>query len=220
MLRRSPLLLGIAPRLPAGDRAAGRPRRGYATPSRESRSSTRTTCRRVVTIGGQRFHVDRTIGEVSKNVEPRRGSPRDEAERQLAAGQVVAVVTVPPGFLATLEEMVEARSSSSSLARHHLRPGRAAGAGARLLASTGSSRARTSPRPAVRDLILQRRRRHLPRPPFNVLGLERRRARARQMPQTAAGRHARGLRPRRAARPRATPATRCARPRTPIGSTT
>jgi ABC-2 type transport system permease protein len=55
-----------------------------------------------VEIAGQTFHVDRTIEAVSKTVRLERMS-RDEAERKLASGQVVGVVTVPPGFIATLK---------------------------------------------------------------------------------------------------------------------
>jgi ABC-2 type transport system permease protein len=59
-----------------------------------------------VTLGGKSFHVDRTIGEVSKNVKLVRLSS-DEAQRQLHEGRVVAVVTVPPGFVSTLRGMVK-----------------------------------------------------------------------------------------------------------------
>jgi ABC-2 type transport system permease protein len=58
-----------------------------------------------VVIGGKRFHVDRTIDEVSKNVKLVRLTP-DAAQQQLRQGKVVAVVTVPAGFIATLEGMV------------------------------------------------------------------------------------------------------------------
>jgi ABC-2 type transport system permease protein len=59
-----------------------------------------------VVIGGKRFHVDRTIDEVSKNVNLVRLTP-EEADRQLEDGKVVAAVTVPPGFVATLKGMVQ-----------------------------------------------------------------------------------------------------------------
>jgi len=59
-----------------------------------------------VTIAGKRFHVDRTIDEISKNVDLVRLSP-DEADRQLEDGKVVAAVTVPPGFVATLKGMIQ-----------------------------------------------------------------------------------------------------------------
>ena len=58
-----------------------------------------------VVIVGKRFHVDHTIKEVSRNVKLVRLSA-DDAQRQLRTGQVVAVVTVPPGFISTLEGMV------------------------------------------------------------------------------------------------------------------
>lgn len=57
-------------------------------------------------LGGHVFHVDRTIDEVSKNVKLVR-LDADEAGRQLRDGRVVAVVTVPPGFVSTLRGMVE-----------------------------------------------------------------------------------------------------------------
>jgi ABC-type Na+ efflux pump permease subunit len=59
----------------------------------------------VVAIAGHRFDVQRTIDEVSRNVKLVRLSPQ-EAKRQFRSGKVVAVVTVPEGFLATLKSMV------------------------------------------------------------------------------------------------------------------
>jgi hypothetical protein len=59
-----------------------------------------------VIVGGKRFHVDRTIQEVSQNVKLVRLSA-GAAERQLSTGGVVAVVTVPPGFIASLKGMVK-----------------------------------------------------------------------------------------------------------------
>jgi ABC-2 type transport system permease protein len=66
----------------------------------------------VVEIGGRRFHVERTIERVSKNVTLVR-LDRDEAERQLRSGKVVAVVRVPAGFIAELKAM--ARSPALEL---------------------------------------------------------------------------------------------------------
>ena len=57
------------------------------------------------TLAGHTYHVDRTIDRVSKDVKLVRLSS-DEASRQLANGKVVAAITVPPGFLATLRGMV------------------------------------------------------------------------------------------------------------------
>ena len=56
-------------------------------------------------LGGKRFDVGHTIDEASKKVKLVRLSP-DEAKRQLDDGRVVAVVTVPPGFVSTLRGMV------------------------------------------------------------------------------------------------------------------
>ena len=58
----------------------------------------------VVEIGGRNFHVERTIERVSENVTLVR-LDRAEAERQLGNGKVVAVVRVPPGFVAQLKLM-------------------------------------------------------------------------------------------------------------------
>jgi ABC-2 type transport system permease protein len=58
----------------------------------------------VVEVGGRRFHIERTIERVSDNVTLVR-LDRDDAERELRNGKVVAVVRVPPGFLAQLKAM-------------------------------------------------------------------------------------------------------------------
>ncbi len=105
VLRRSPLLLVILLAYPVAIAAllilvasygSSKPR--VALVDEDNLPST-------VVIGGHRFHVDRTIDEVSKNVDLVRLSPED-ADRQLQDGKVVAAVTVPPGFVATLRGMV------------------------------------------------------------------------------------------------------------------
>jgi ABC-2 type transport system permease protein len=58
-----------------------------------------------IVVGRHRFDVAATIAEVSRNVRLVHLSPA-EASRRLADGNVVAVVTVPPGFVATLQQMV------------------------------------------------------------------------------------------------------------------
>jgi hypothetical protein len=58
-----------------------------------------------IVVAGKRFHVDRTIDEVSRNVDLVRLSP-EEADRQLADGRLVAVIEVPQGFLTTLKGLV------------------------------------------------------------------------------------------------------------------
>lgn len=59
-----------------------------------------------VEIGGRTFHIQRTIDRVSDDVTLVE-LDREEAERQLRNGKVVAVVRVPAGFLAQLQAMRE-----------------------------------------------------------------------------------------------------------------
>ena len=105
VLRRSPLLLGILIAYPialavliglVASYGSSKPR--VALVDEDNLPAT-------VVLGGHRFDVERTIGEVSKNVTLVRLSP-DEASRQLRDGRVVGVVTVPPGFVSTLRGMV------------------------------------------------------------------------------------------------------------------
>jgi hypothetical protein len=57
-----------------------------------------------VEIGGRTFHVERTIRRVSDDV-VLVALDREEAERQLRNGKVVAIVRVPAGFIAQLKAM-------------------------------------------------------------------------------------------------------------------
>jgi ABC-type Na+ efflux pump permease subunit len=59
-----------------------------------------------VEIGGQAFDIDRTIRRVSNDVTLVH-LDEEEARRQLETGKVVAVLTVPPGFISQLKGMVE-----------------------------------------------------------------------------------------------------------------
>jgi hypothetical protein len=105
VLRRSPLLLGLLlayPLLIAGlvglvaGYAAAKPRVAFVD---------RDGLPQELELGGHTFHVDRTIARVSREVKLVR-LDADEAERQLETGRVVAVVTVPPGFVSELRGMV------------------------------------------------------------------------------------------------------------------
>ena len=58
-----------------------------------------------VEIGGRSFDIERTLRRVSKDVTLVRLDEED-ARRQLETGKVVAVVTVPPGFISQLKGMV------------------------------------------------------------------------------------------------------------------
>jgi hypothetical protein len=105
VLRRSPVLLGVLIAYPlvialliglTAAYANAKPRVAFVDldgiPSR-------------VTVGGKSFDIDRLIHDVGKNVEIVR-MPEGNAARQLAAGRVSAVVTVPPGFIADLKGLV------------------------------------------------------------------------------------------------------------------
>jgi hypothetical protein len=75
---------------------------------------------RTVHVGGRSFDVERTIRRVSTDVTLVRLSA-DDADRQLRLGRVVAVVTVPPGFVADLEGMtrsprLELRTTTGGIA--------------------------------------------------------------------------------------------------------
>ena len=105
VLRRSPLLLGILIAYPlaialliglVASYGSSKPRVAFV--DEDNLPAT-------VVLGGKRFDVGHTIDEASKKVKLVRLSP-DEAKRQLDDGRVVAVVTVPPGFVSTLRGMV------------------------------------------------------------------------------------------------------------------
>jgi ABC-type Na+ efflux pump permease subunit len=59
-----------------------------------------------VEVGGTSFDIDRMIRRVSKDVTLVR-LDEEEARRHLDTGKVVAVVTVPPGFISQLKGMLE-----------------------------------------------------------------------------------------------------------------
>jgi len=105
VLRRSPLLLGILIAYPlaialliglVASYGSSKPRVAFV--DEDNLPAT-------VVLGGKRFDVGHTIDEASKKVKLVRLSP-EEAKRQLDDGRVVAVVTVPPGFISTLRGMV------------------------------------------------------------------------------------------------------------------
>jgi ABC-2 type transport system permease protein len=105
VLRRSPLLLGILIAYPlaialliglVASYGSSKPRVAFV--DEDNLPAT-------VVLGGKRFDVGHTIDEASKKVKLVRLSP-GEAKRQLDDGRVVAVVTVPPGFISTLRGMV------------------------------------------------------------------------------------------------------------------
>jgi ABC-type Na+ efflux pump permease subunit len=105
ILRRSPLLLGILLAYPLLIALLVGLVAGYANAKPRVALVDEDGLPRIVTVGGHRFNVDKTINRVSKDVDLVR-LKHDEAQRELSSGKVVAVLTVPPGFVATLQGMV------------------------------------------------------------------------------------------------------------------
>jgi ABC-type Na+ efflux pump permease subunit len=105
ILRRSPLLLGLLLAYPLLIALLVGLVAGYANAKPRVALVDEDGLPRLVTVGGHSFNVDKTIKRVSKDVELVRLG-RDEAQRELRSGKVVAVLTVPPGFIATLKGMV------------------------------------------------------------------------------------------------------------------
>jgi len=106
VLRRSPLLLGILIVYPLAIALLVGLVASYASSKPRVALVDEDNLPASVVVGGKRFHVDRTIRQASQNVKLVRLSPED-ADRQLRTGKVVAVVTVPPGFIASLKGMVQ-----------------------------------------------------------------------------------------------------------------
>jgi hypothetical protein len=117
VLRRSPLLLGILLAYPVAIAVLVGLVASYSTAKAKVALVDEDNLPSTVVIGGKRFHVDRTIDQVSKNVDLVRVSTRERAERQLRNGKVVAVVIVPPGFIARLEGMVQSPKLIVELSR-------------------------------------------------------------------------------------------------------
>lgn len=116
VLRRTPLLLGVLVTYPlviaalvglVAVYASSKPR--VALVDQEGLPSR-------VEIGGQSFDVERMIRRVSDDVSLVR-LDEDAAREQLSTGKVVAVVTVPPGFISDLRAMVRSPKLELQTAR-------------------------------------------------------------------------------------------------------
>jgi ABC-2 family transporter protein len=116
VLRRSPLLLGILLAYPAAIAVLVGLVASYASAKPRVALVDEDGLPPTVVLAGKRFHVDRTIDRVSKNVKLVRLSP-EAAARQLRTGKVVAVVTVPAGFIASLKGMVQSPQLHVQLSR-------------------------------------------------------------------------------------------------------
>jgi ABC-2 type transport system permease protein len=121
VLRRSPLLLGVLLAYPlliaalvvlVAQYANAKPR--VALVDEDGLPAT-------VEIGGQTFHPDSTIDRVAKEVDLVR-LDADDARRQLDTGRVVAVVTIPPGFVSELRAMIRSPTLRLETTRGGLAP--------------------------------------------------------------------------------------------------
>jgi hypothetical protein len=116
ILRRSPLLLGMLLAYPLLIALLVGLVAGYANAKPRVALVDEDGLPRIVTVGGHRFNVDETIKRVSKDVDLVR-LKHDEAQRELSSGKVVAVLTVPPGFVETLQGMVSSPKLEVQTAR-------------------------------------------------------------------------------------------------------
>ena len=105
VLRRSPLLLGVLVAYPIVIALLVGLVAGYANAKPRVAFVDEDGLPAVIAVGGHKFHVQSTIDRVSRNVRLVRLSPK-EANRELRTGKVVATITVPPGFVADLKQMV------------------------------------------------------------------------------------------------------------------
>jgi ABC-2 type transport system permease protein len=109
VLRRSPLLLSALLAYPIVIALLVGLVAGYASSKPRVAWVDEDNVPSVVQVAGHRFRVQTIVDQVSHNVTLVRMSA-DEAARELASGKVVATITVPPGFVGTLE--TAARSPS------------------------------------------------------------------------------------------------------------
>jgi ABC-2 type transport system permease protein len=185
VLRRSPLLLTILLAYPVAIAALLILVASYGSSKPRVALVDEDNLPATVEIGGHRFHVDRTIDEVSKNVDLVRLSPED-AQRQLRDGKVVAAVTVPPGFVATLKAMVRSPKLEVELSRGTI-SSRVNQQVQALVYSLNRQlqRAYIGSNLKYVDLILKGGNGEILGRQFNVLGLERSQKLLERMPQTA-----------------------------------
>ena len=103
-LLRTPVLLGVLLAYPLVVAALLGLVAGYASSKPRVAFVDRDDLPAQIVVGNKTFDVRSTIDTVAHNVTLVR-LDEDEAQRELEDGKVVAVVTVPPGFVATLRQM-------------------------------------------------------------------------------------------------------------------
>ncbi len=106
ILRRSPILLGMLISYPLVIAVLVGLVAGYANSKPRVALVDQDGLPRTVTLAGETFNVQKTIDRVSENVNLVR-LPRAEAQRELRNGKLVAVLTVPRGFMADLRGMLK-----------------------------------------------------------------------------------------------------------------
>ena len=104
VLRRSPLALGVLLAYPLVVAALVGLVASYANAQPRVALVDEDGLPSSIRIGDRTFHVEKTIDRVAKEVTLVR-LDRDEAERQLASGRIVALLVVPTGFVADLRSM-------------------------------------------------------------------------------------------------------------------
>jgi len=138
-----------------------------------------------IVVGMHTFNVRKTIDEVAHNVSLVRLG-QDEAKRELANGKVVAVVTVPPGFVATLQEMVASPTLDLAVTRGGTSPRVRQQVQALVYRLDGElQRAYIDANLRYVQLILQGGRGHFLGRDFNVLGLAGTERKLATLPQSA-----------------------------------
>jgi ABC-2 type transport system permease protein len=109
ILRRSPVLVGALLAYPVVIAVLVGLVAGYASSKPRVAFVDDDHLPAVVQVSGHRFRLQSIVDEVAKNVTLVRLAPT-EARHQLADGQVTATITVPPGFLATLQSTTRSPS--------------------------------------------------------------------------------------------------------------
>ena len=185
VLRRSPLLLGILLAYPLAIAILVGLVASYGSSKARVALVDEDNLPPTVVLGGKRFDIERTIRQVSDNVKLVRLSP-DDAARQLRTGRVVAVVTVPPGFVATLRGMVKSPQLELELSRGTI-SSRVEQQVQALVFSLNSQLQRAYIQSNLRyvTLILEGGDGSFLGRPIDVLGIERAQALLREQPQTA-----------------------------------
>jgi ABC-type multidrug transport system permease subunit len=106
ILRRSPVLLGLLVSYPIVIAVLVGLVAGYANAKPRVAFVDEDNLPPIVEIAGEKFGVSKTITQIARNVQLVH-MDSDEAKRELDAGKVVGVITVPPGFIADLKTTVE-----------------------------------------------------------------------------------------------------------------